>query len=134
MTDTLTHADPALAAVDRLIAFWNAGTPEEQQRLAEQTFVDGVSWRVPVGHLRGVAALVDFRDRFAEHAPDYVFRARREPEAHHDRARLQWELVRADGRFAAGTDVLELDGDGRIRAMTGFLDEAPEGFDPHDHA
>jgi hypothetical protein len=81
-----------------------------------------------VGILAGVDGLIGFRNQFAQHSPDYVFRARTEPDVHHDRARLQWELVVGSGPFASGTDVLELDGDGRIRSITAFLDQAPEGF------
>ncbi|MFH8381496.1 hypothetical protein ACH4E7_11205 [Kitasatospora sp. NPDC018058] len=35
--------------------------------------------------------------------------------------------------FAAGTDVVQLDEDGRITAVTVFVDRAPEGFDAAAH-
>jgi hypothetical protein len=39
-----------------------------------------------------------------------------------------------DGKsFATGTDVLELDDQGRIAAISSFLDRAPEGFAHADH-
>jgi hypothetical protein len=132
MTDTVPTA-AALGAVDRYVAFWNAGTPAEQSRLAAETFADDVRCHVPIGVMRGAEELIGFRDRFAQHAPDYAFRPRSEPEAHHDRARLQWEIVTGAGTFATGTDVLEVDASGRIAAVTGFLDRAPEGFDPDAH-
>lgn len=121
-------APPSLAAVDHYVEFWNAETAYEQQRSAARAFSTGVSYHAPVGVLRGPNELIDFRDRFAQHSPDYVFRPRTEPVGHHDRARVQWELV-VDGKtFATGTDVLELDQDGRIGSITAFLDRAPEGF------
>jgi hypothetical protein len=61
------------------------------------------------------------------------FRSRQEPEFHHDRARLKWEIMVGDTSFAEGTDVLAFDADGRIDSVTAFLDRAPEGFDPHAH-
>lgn len=132
MTDTNTTTPaPGLKAVERYVEFWNAATAPEQQRLAAQTFADGVSSHVPLGVMRGTEELIGFRNQFAGNVPGYEFRARTEPEAHHDRARLQWELVVGGASFATGTDVLELDDDGRIVAITGFLDRAPDGFDPH---
>ncbi|QBR93202.1 nuclear transport factor 2 family protein [Nocardioides euryhalodurans] len=132
MSDTTTQAptSPGLQAVQRYVAFWNTADPDEQIRLAAETFTDHVRSHVPVGVLRGSEELIGFRNRFAQHAPDYSFRARVEPDAHHTRARLQWELLTGGTTFATGTDVLELDGAGRIASITGFLDQAPEGFDP----
>jgi hypothetical protein len=124
--------DP-LGVVDRYVAFWNAADANERQRLADTTFADTVSNHAPIGVLNGVDELIGFRNQFAQHSPGYQFRARSEPQAHHGRARLQWELV-VDGKsFATGTDVLQLDDGGRITAIVGFLDRAPEGFDPAAH-
>src|SRR5690348_9846694 len=116
---------PDLAVVDRYVDFWNAA--------ADGDFADQVTYRAPIGVLRGVDELIGFRDQFAEHQPGYVFRPRTAPQARHGRARLQWELVVGGTSFATGTDVLELDDHGRITAVAGFLDRAPEGFDHHDH-
>ncbi|GAA5026458.1 nuclear transport factor 2 family protein [Actinopolymorpha pittospori] len=124
---------PGALAVDRYVQFWNAATPEAQQRLAAEAFADDVSSHVPVAVMRGVEELIAFRNQFAHHFPDYRFQSRTEPDTHHDRARLQWEIVVGGQSFAAGTDVLELDDAGRITEITGFLDQAPEGFDPHAH-
>lgn len=129
-------SDPsrALSTVERYVAFWNAATVDEQQRLATATFADQVSYRVPVAILNGVDELIGFRNQFAQNSPGYAFRPLAEPQAHHGRARLQWELVVAGKSFATGTDVLELaDHDGRIVAISGFLDRAPEGFAHADH-
>lgn len=119
--------------VQQYVDFWNAGTAAERRELAASTFADGVTYHAPVGVLREVEGLIDFRNQFAEHQPEYVFRQRAEPDRHHDRARLQWELVVGGTSFATGTDVLELDADGRIASISGFLDRAPEGFPHPDH-
>ncbi len=48
-------------------------------------------------------------------------------DAHHDHLRFAWELVGPDGTVAlSGIDVGELDGDGRLRRITGFFGELPE--------
>ena len=134
MTEASTHTAeapgpiPALVAIEQYVAFWNAATAEEQQRLAAGTFSDNVSYHAVAGVLRGAGELIGFRNQFAQHSPGYVFRPREEPQAHHGRARLQWELVVAGKSFAAGSDTLEFDDRGRIAVITTFLDRAPEGF------
>lgn len=119
--------------VDRYLTFWNSEGPE-QRELADQTFVPQVRYYAPVGLLTGAEALIDFRTRFVDFQPGARLVTRTEPESHHDRVRLQWEIRLADGAtFAAGSDVLVIAGD-RIDSVTSFLDQAPEGFDPaHDH-
>lgn len=123
-----------LEIADRYTAFWNASTDEDQQRLAALTFVDGVEYHAPIGVLTGARAMIGFRQEFTSHVPTARLVARRVPERHHDRMRFQWEIVVGDEEsFATGTDVLELDGDGRISSVTSFLDRAPEGFEAAHH-
>jgi hypothetical protein len=114
-----------LEAVEQYVAFWNA--------TADGHFAEQVAYRAPIGVLRGVHELAGFRDQFAEHQPGYVFRPRTDPQTHHGRARLQWELTVDGTSFATGTDFLEIDEQGRIAAVAGFLDRAPEGFEHHDN-
>jgi hypothetical protein len=132
MTENITP-NPAKQSVERYVEFWNAASPDEQLHLAATTFADQIAYYAPIGVMRGVDELIGFRNQFAEHSPGYVFRPRSEPETHNDRARLQWELLVSGTSFATGTDVLELDRDGHITAITGFLDRAPEGFAHADH-
>lgn len=129
MTET---PDPS-RTVEQYVAFWNARKADEQRRLAAATFSDHVGYHAPVAVMRGVDELIGFRNQFAEHMPGYVFQPRTEPQTHHDRARLQWELIVDGASFATGTDVLELDDHGRVTTVTSFLDRAPEGFDAAAH-
>ncbi|HEX6499701.1 MAG TPA: nuclear transport factor 2 family protein [Micromonosporaceae bacterium] len=122
------------AVVERYLRFWNAGTPEERQRLASATFTDDVEYHAVVGVLTGPQALIDFRDQFTGHVGDATFRRREAPQIHHGRARLMWEIEIGSGEpFAAGTDVLVFDPENRISSVTVFLDRPPVGFDPHAH-
>jgi hypothetical protein len=127
MTETRT-LDAVRDATGRYVRFWNAAHP------AEQTFTDDVEYAAPIGVLRGPAALIDFRDQFTGHVAGAELHPIGEAEVHHDRARLRWEIIVAGERFAAGTDVILVGPDGRIRAVTSFLDQEPEGFQAHaDH-
>lgn len=130
MTETAAYED----VVGRYLRFWNADSDGERRRLAAETFTDDVEYSAPIGVLTGPDALTDTGRQFIEHFGTITFRARETPEGHHDRARLRWEIRLGDDRtFATGTDVITIAGDGRVRSVTAFLDQAPEGFDPHAH-
>lgn len=122
------------AVIGRYVDFWNAPTADEQRAAGAEIFDDQVSYRAPVGLLTGIDALVGFKTDFVQHLPGARYLPRESAEEHHGRARLKWEIQGADGSsFAAGTDVLELEPDGRITGVSSFLDRAPEGFHDHQH-
>ncbi|MGS2617159.1 nuclear transport factor 2 family protein [Micromonospora sp. LZ34] len=130
MTSSTRYAE----AVERYVRFWNTGEPDQQQRLAVETFTDDIRYHAEIGVLTGRQALIDFHDQFTQHVSTAVFQGREQPQIHHDRARLRWEIEVQQGQsFAAGTDTLVFAPDGRISSVTTFLDRAPEGFDPHAH-
>ncbi|MEU7028001.1 nuclear transport factor 2 family protein [Streptomyces sp. NPDC046275] len=135
MTDTIVQDVDVDRLAERYVHFWNTGAEEKQQRLADAAFRPDVEYRAPIGILTGAPALMDFRRQFIGHLGSAEFRLREQPQAHHGRARLCWEILTGDGAsFATGTDVIALDEDGRIASVTVFLDRAPEGFgaQPHD--
>ncbi|MFJ8577947.1 nuclear transport factor 2 family protein [Micromonospora sp. NPDC093277] len=130
MTSTAGYAE----TIDRYVRFWNAEKPDEQRELAAETFTDDVEYCAVIGVFAGREALIGFHGQFTQHMPTAVLHRREEPQVHHDRARLRWEIEVDEGKaFAAGTDVLVFDPDGRISSVTAFLDRAPEGFDAHAH-
>lgn len=131
MTEATTPVLDVAAVADRYVRFWNVGAAAE---LTEQTFTQDVEYCTPIGILSGPEALLDFRRQFGEHNTHYEFRLRSAAEGHHDRTRIQWEIATsAADPFAQGSDILTIDADGRVTAVTAFLDQAPEGFDPASH-
>lgn len=128
MTETVTTTD----TVVRYLKFWNAA-PADQPRLGADLFTADVAYVTPIGVSTGVAALTTFTEQFRDGVGAYEFRARAEPDVHHDRARVQWEILVGGASFAEGTDVLVTDETGRVQSVTAFLDRAPEGFDPDAH-
>lgn len=119
---TEVRADESVA---RYVDFWNS-TPETQRRSGAETFAADVVYVAPAGVLTGVDALAAFTEQFVGNVGAYTFRTRRAPDLHHDRARVPWELVVGEEIFAEGTDLLVVDGDGRIASVTTFVDRAPE--------
>jgi hypothetical protein len=126
-TDRRTDADRYEQAVGRYFEAWNAREPQALARaVAAAWAVDG-TYTDPLADVRGheqIGAAVS-----AAHAafPGFVFRLSGAVDGHHDTARFSWELVsEADGGApVAGSDVITLDGEGRITSVLGFLDRVP---------
>ena len=117
------------SAVARYLEAWNASDPEMLAKaVAAAWTVDG-SYTDPLadvsGHEQIAAVIAGAQAQFA----GFSFRLSGTVDGHHDIARFSWELVSvADGSApVAGFDVIELDGDGRIRTVHGFLDRVPAG-------
>lgn len=131
---TATTDLPVTEAIERYARFWNAETADAQRRIAAELFTDGLEYHAVPGVLFGAEALIDFRSQFIGHVGQASYRPLATPDHHHDRARMRWEIVLADGTsFAAGTDIFDLAPDGRITSVTAFLDRAPEGFEHHEN-
>lgn len=108
------YAEPDRARrVELLTRAWN---PEG--RLVDPP-LDGVG-------VDGIAALVD---SVLALYPGHHFVRTTDIDAHHGYARYDWTLVGPDGAAAVtGTDVVEVDDDGRLRAVVGFFgDLTPAG-------
>ncbi|WP_101833075.1 nuclear transport factor 2 family protein [Frankia canadensis] len=114
-------------AVSRYFAAWNAETDDEVRRAVAAAFTRDASYTDPVvdiaGHEEITATIIGVHKQF----PGFEFRLSGSPDAHHHIARFSWELVSgADGSApVAGFDVIALADDGRIRAVSGFLDRLP---------
>ncbi|WP_324652244.1 isomerase [Georgenia sp. H159] len=119
-----TTAPHVADTVARYVRFWNT-PPEEQRRTGREIFTVDSTYVAPAGVLRGVEALAEFTEQFVGNVGDYEFRARTEPDMHHHRARLPWEIRVGETSFAEGTDVISIGDDGRITSVATFVDRAP---------
>ena len=112
--------------VDGYIAAWNETDPDRRRALVADTFADDASYLDPLmsgdGH-DGIAAMIAGAQ---QQFPGHRFELSAGPDAHHDRVRFAWTLVGADGGapVAAGVDFATVADDGRLRAVTGFLEPA----------
>lgn len=117
--------------IEAYVRFWNTEPGDPQRRAGAEVFTPDVSYVAPAGELVGVDALVEFTETFVGNVGAYEFVARTEPDTHHDRARVAWEIRVGGSSFAEGTDVLVTDADGRIAAVTTFVDRAPVAMAEH---
>ncbi|MFF8946111.1 nuclear transport factor 2 family protein [Streptomyces sp. NPDC014864] len=123
------HTDRHEIAVARYFEAWNATGPQALAKAVAAAWTPDGTYTDPladVGGHEGIAAVIAAAQ---EQFPGFSFRLAGSVDGHHDTARFSWELVSdADGTApVAGSDVITLDGEGRILAVLGFLDRVPAG-------
>lgn len=121
------NTDRYESAVARYFEAWNAGGPEELAKAVAAAWTADGSYTDPLadvsGHDRIAAVITAAHEQF----PGFAFHPVGAVDGHHDTVRFSWELVDpSDGSApVAGSDVVTLDADGRIRTVLGFLDRVP---------
>jgi hypothetical protein len=114
------------ALIDGYIASWNETDPGRRRAIIADVWSEDATYLDPLmsGEGRdGIDAMIaGAQERFPGHRFELSFG----PDAHHDRVRFAWHLFGEDGGtpVAAGVDFGTLAEDGRLRAVTGFLEPA----------
>lgn len=114
------------AAVARYFEAWNATGPEALAKAVAAAWTEDGGYTDPLADVRGHEQLAAVIAGAHEQFPGFVFRPLGSVDGHHAIARFSWELVAPDGSApVAGSDVITLAEDGRIRSVLGFLDRVP---------
>jgi hypothetical protein len=112
--------------VDRYIAIWNETDADRRRSLITATWTEDAAYVDPLmaGEGRdGIDAMVvGVQTQF----PSLKFRRTSDVDAFADRLRFGWELGPDDGPALAGGVDFGRMVDGRLAAITGFLDFAPQ--------
>jgi hypothetical protein len=108
------------------IALWNETDPGRRQALLAQHWAPDASYVDPLMAGRGTAEIEALIAGVQQRFPDFRFKLIGKPDGYADRVRFSWSLGPGDFVDAPieGTDFATL-ADGRIRAVTGFLDKVP---------
>lgn len=110
------------------IAAWNETDAGRRRDIVARTWSGEGSYldahRTGVGH----AAIDAMIAAVQQHFPGYRFRLSSGIEAHHDRVRFSWCAGGTEQAplYFGGTDFATLAEDGRLLAVTGFIDAAPD--------
>ncbi|CAL9357146.1 nuclear transport factor 2 family protein [Streptomyces sp. enrichment culture] len=117
-------------AVTRYFAAWNATDGDALAKAVAAAWTEDGSYTDPLADVRGHDGIAAVIGAAHERFPGFAFRLVGEVDGHHDTARFSWELVSGSDGSApvAGFDVINLDADGRIKAVHGFLDRVPDGI------
>ena len=110
--------------IDGYIATWNEKDSERRRALVARTFTDDASYLDPLMQGEGQDGIDAMIAGVQQQYADYRFRLAQGPDAHNDRVRFTWQLVGNGGGdpVATGYDFGILAEDGRLRAVTGFLE------------
>ena len=123
MTDA-THAPAAIA--DLYIAAWNETDPQRRRILIAQGWSEDASYLDPLTGVSGHDGLDAMIDAVQRQFPGLRFTLLGTVDGHNDRLRFSWALGSEGGEpLARGTDFALLAADGRLRSVTGFLDQVP---------
>ena len=117
-------ASPDLAA--RYLSAWNQTDPAARRAAVADLFTEDARYTDPLADVTGRDAIEATIAAVQAQFPGFVFRLAGPVDAHHEQVRFTWHLG-PEGQEApiAGFDVAVTDGDGRIRAVLGFLDRVP---------
>jgi hypothetical protein len=114
------------SAVAQYLAVWNTTDEADRRKGIEEVFAEDVRYVDPLAAVDGRDALNGLIGAVHQQFPGLVFTAGGPVDGHHDQARFSWHLGVPGGEaLVIGFDVAELDGDGRIRQVLGFLDKVP---------
>jgi hypothetical protein len=109
--------------VQRYIEMWNETDPARRRELVAGTVSEDAEYLDPLMSGTGVDGISAMIGAAQQQYPGHRFSLVAEPDAHHDRVRFTWSLAPDGGApIAIGHDFATVDGDGRLRAITGFLD------------
>ena len=113
--------------VERYIAMWNEQDAGPRRELVARTLTDDATYVDPLVASEGVDGIAAMIGAVQGQFPGFRFRLAAGPELHHDRTRFTWQLHPAGGGepVATGTDYCTVADDGRLRHVTGFLEQVP---------
>src|SRR3546814_9558685 len=118
--------DAASDLIDRYIAAWNETDPGRRRDLVARVWTDDATYVDPLMRGDGAAGIDAIIAGVQAQFPGWRFARNGRVDAYAERVRFSWELG-PEGAHApvAGTDIAVLSADGRLLAMTGFIDRMP---------
>jgi hypothetical protein len=111
--------------VDSYIAAWNEGDAERRRALVAETFTEDATYLDPLVSGDGADGIEAMIAGVQGAYPGHRFKLVSGPDAHHDRVRFTWQLYGEDGAapVATGIDFATVAEDGRLKDVTGFLEQ-----------
>ncbi|MET4701593.1 ketosteroid isomerase-like protein [Constrictibacter sp. MBR-5] len=119
-------SDAASDLIDRYIAAWNETDAGRRRDLIARTWTEDATYVDPLMRGDGAAGIDAMIAGVQAQFPGWRFARLGTVDAHGDRVRFAWVLgpANADAPIA-GTDFAVLSPDGRLAAVTGFIDRMP---------
>ncbi|MBO1076724.1 nuclear transport factor 2 family protein [Roseomonas marmotae] len=116
--------DPMKIA-EAYLAAWNEADAGRRRALLSQGWAEAARYADPLMQGEGREGIARMIETARSGFPGHGFTLRGQPDAHGPFLRFSWDLAPEGGApVAQGSDVLRLDGRGRIQEVIGFLDRA----------
>jgi hypothetical protein len=113
--------------IDTYLAAYTEPDPTVRLPLLEKAFVADAKLIDPPIDGEGHQGISDMMTAVLQHYAGHTFRRVSGIDEHHGFARYGWELLAPDGAVAlAGIDVAEVDDNGRLVRVVGFLGSLPD--------
>jgi hypothetical protein len=122
MTKTLNPTE----LIDRYIAAWNETDAEQRRALVARTWTENAVYVDPLMRGEGQTGIAAMIQGVQTQFPGFTFRRTSDVDEHNGRVRFKWELGPDGGAALAGGVDFGVIEDGRLQAITGFLDFAPK--------
>ncbi|WP_175690593.1 nuclear transport factor 2 family protein [Burkholderia anthina] len=112
--------------IDRYIDAWNESDVARRRALIDATYASDAAYRDPLmagdGHAGIDTMIAAVQARF----PAYRFHRTTDVDGFGQHLRFSWALVSPDGAaIVKGSDFGTVDASGRLKSVTGFIDEMP---------
>jgi len=110
--------------VNRYIDVWNERDAGRRRDLIARTWTEDATYVDPIMRGEGHAGIDAMIAAAQQQFPGHLFTLRGAPDSHNDRVRFSWSLAPDGGPAVAhGSDVAVVAQDGRLKSVTGFLDQ-----------
>lgn len=114
----------AAKIAERYIDLWNETDAQSRRRLIASAWTEDATYVDPLTKGAGHAEIDALIDAVHQRFPGHRFTLEGSPDGHGDRLRFSWTLGADDAEpIAHGTDFALLAADGRLRSVSGFLDQ-----------
>ena len=111
----------------RYVACWNERDPARRRALVAALWAEGATYRDPMMAAEGHDAIAALIEGVQARFPAFRFAPAGRADGFAEVVRFAWTLGPERGEAPiAGTDIALLDVEGRLRAVTGFLDRVPD--------
>jgi hypothetical protein len=115
--------------VNGYIAAWNEPDADRRRELVADTFDADATYLDPLMSGEGTDGIAAMIGRAQQQFPGHRFELSAGPDAHNDRVRFAWTLLSVENGTpaGAGVDFAIVADDGRLREVTGFLEQPVAG-------
>lgn len=108
---------------DRYLALWNEADEARRVALLAENWAADARYADPMMQGEGRDGIAAMIQGARTHFPGHGFTLRGTPDGHGSYVRFSWDLAPEGApAIAGGTDIVRLDGAGRIADVVGFLD------------